>query len=110
METFLSDFSPNKLEKLGKEVERSTIAEVFEIAKKDTRQGDRRPLIKDTNLGKWILVDSGAAVTIWPVTEAAKAKPDSSLVLRAVNGEKIRTEKVSFGGDSTTTILSIWLS
>ena len=64
METFLSDFSPNKLAKSGKEVERSTIAEVFEIAEKDTRQGDRRPFIKDTNSGKWILVDSGAAVTM----------------------------------------------
>ena len=65
MEPFLSDFPPNKLAQLGSKVEKSTIADVFEIADwKDTHQGDRRPFIKDTNSGKWILVDSGAAVTM----------------------------------------------
>ena len=54
--------------------------------------GDIRPRIFDQTTGTWLLLDSGAAVSVFPKTKCKKPPPeDQSRHLQAVNGSRIRT-------------------
>ena len=52
---------------------------------------DRRPRIKDHNSGLHFLIDSGAAISIFPKAKCPNAKKDKSGGLSAVNGSKLDT-------------------
>ena len=63
---------------------------------------DARPHVKDRWSKKWILLDTGATVTVWPKA-GFRAKPDPEPRLAAANGSPIRTYgqrtiKLNLGG------------
>ena len=66
---------------------------------------DLRPRVFDYNARTWLLLDSGAAVSCYPVSAFPDAldKPDPSKVLQAVNGQAVPTYgskqiKIDLGG------------
>ena len=54
-------------------------------------ESDPRPRLFDLNSGMNILLDSGAAVSIWPQRCFQNTTVDNSKCLQAVNGAKIKT-------------------
>lgn len=52
---------------------------------------DVRPHLYDPATKKWILVDTGAAVSCWPRQDYEDARLDNSLMLEAVNKARIQT-------------------
>ena len=52
---------------------------------------DTRPHIKDYISGQWVLLDTGAARSVWPRNDFPAAKADSKPSLRAANGTPIDT-------------------
>ena len=62
------------------------IAETEEIESQDVR-----PRVKDLNSGQFLLVDTGAQISVWPKSLCPEAKLDESKGLQAVNGSKMPT-------------------
>ena len=57
-----------------------------------TSPDDRRPRIYDTSAAAWALLDSGAAVTVFPRAKCKKPPPsDNHRHLQAINGTTIKT-------------------
>ena len=52
---------------------------------------DSRPYLKDPSTGYWMLVDTGAVVTVWPKSDYPDAELDVTLLLEAVNKTRIPT-------------------
>ena len=52
---------------------------------------DMRPRIKDRNSGARILIDTGAAISVWPKDKCGSSTLDATSALRAVNGTTIST-------------------
>ena len=52
---------------------------------------DIRPKVYDQKSCQWILLDTGAATSVFPQNQFPTAKQDEKRVLRAVNGSKIAT-------------------
>ena len=50
-----------------------------------------RPYMKDPKSERWMLVDTGAVVTVWPKADFPEAKLNDKLCLQAVNRSKIPT-------------------
>ena len=50
-----------------------------------------RPYMKDPKSERWMLVDTGAVVTVWPKADFPEAKLNEKLCLQAVNRSKIPT-------------------
>ena len=69
--------------------EKVTVA-ALQIAASDDYH-DFRPKMQDKLSGKFILVDSGAAASCWPVKQFPSAKLDQSVSLQAVNGATLPT-------------------
>ena len=72
-----------------------------------TLTSDLRPRLFDYNSGRWLLVDSGAAVSVYPRSAFPNAPKDPDKVLQAVNGAKIatygqRAVKVNLGSKTYT--------
>ena len=64
-------------------------AAISEIVAND--YSDLRPKVQDTISGRFMLVDSGAALCCWPVKGFKNVKVDESKTLQAVNGETMST-------------------
>ena len=47
--------------------------------------------MKDPKSERWMLVDTGAVVTVWPKADFPEAKLNEKLCLQAVNRSKIPT-------------------
>ena len=56
-----------------------------------SEEGDVRPHLLDPATNRWILIDTGAAVTCWPREDYADEEVDPNLMLEAVNKAKIKT-------------------
>ena len=54
-------------------------------------QGDIRPRLYDPATKRWMLVDTGAQVSVWPRQDYPEAEEDPTLMLVAVNKSKIPT-------------------
>ena len=54
-----------------------------------TAKIDFRPRILDLLSKKWFLIDTGAAVSVYPKSMCPFAKQNEQIALRAINGEKI---------------------
>ena len=54
-------------------------------------QQDVRPRIKDLISGKLILIDTGASVSVWPVSDFPDAKMDAKVGLKALDGTNMPT-------------------
>ena len=67
------------------------VAKASEIAANATADSDFRPRIKDHNSGLFMLVDTGAAVSVFPKKLCPRASVDNSKALKAVNGSTIPT-------------------
>ena len=52
---------------------------------------DIRPKLFDKISGRYLLVDSGASKSIWPVSDFPQSPPDEFRALRAVNNSTIKT-------------------
>ena len=52
---------------------------------------DVRPKLYDLNSKETILIDSGAAVSIWPRRQFSNVTADPTTFLKAVNGSKLKT-------------------
>ena len=52
---------------------------------------DNRPKLLDKRSGRYILVDSGASRSIWPVSDFKERPPDLFKALKAVNNSQIQT-------------------
>ena len=65
----------------------------FRVPKIASAKGknDDRPKLYDPISKMWILIDTGAAVSVWPKRLFQGAKLDSTLVLEAVNSSRIAT-------------------
>ena len=50
-----------------------------------------RPYMKDPKSERWMLVDTGAVVTVWPKADFPEAKLNDKLCLQAVKRSKIPT-------------------
>ena len=83
----------------------TTINELAAVEPTVHRNFDLRPYVKDSISGANLLVDSGAAVTVWPA-EMAKGSPnlDAKVKLKAVNGSYIDT----FGKQIITVQFVFW--
>ena len=77
--------------------ERQVQQAAIEIAASD-HYTDVRPRMQDKFSGKFILIDSGAAVSCWPARQFPDAQVDPSRNLQAVNGATLPT----FGTKSIT--------
>ena len=68
-----------------------------------TLSKDLRPKLYDYNAGRWMPLDSGAAVSCYPRSALPQSRPNPSQVLQAVNGQTITTYgheniKINLGG------------
>ena len=74
------------------------VTEIFAVTAKDVR-----PTVFDKVSKQWVLVDTGAACSVFPKAYYPHAVKDPTHVLKAVNGEKIATYgkrrvEFNFGG------------
>ena len=52
---------------------------------------DIRPRVEDKNTKEWLLIDSGAMVTVYPRKRYPTAVPDKNVSIKAINRTKIQT-------------------
>ena len=102
-ETLSESFPPDKSAKWGEyqmkpvaqsafeNIVKTSIAEITSETPKMGRNYDLRPYIKDKASNSWLLVDSGAACTIWPASKCDKPALDNRVKLQAVNNSQIDT-------------------
>ena len=67
------------------------IARLDKVAANSANSQDSRPRVYDANSKTWILVDSGAQVSIVPHKWYPRTTPDAGRALQAVNGTRIAT-------------------
>ena len=70
---------------------KTTIAEITAEKPVLHRNYDLRPYVKDKLTNTWLLVDSGAAVSVWPSSKCDNPIMDPNVKLHAVNNSKIDT-------------------
>ena len=63
--------------------ENNVKSEIEKICSAQPETGDKRPRLKDLNSGHQILVDSGAACSIWPASDFKNLTPDPTKFLKA---------------------------
>ena len=60
-------------------------------ATQDLGDHDFQPRVKDLNTGMFMLIDTGASVSVFPRTHSPTAQFDPHTGLKAINGTKIAT-------------------